>query len=290
MNIFLSSLIVLLLSSPLLRADEKKPRLVTIGGTNSEIVCALDLCSAIVASDSSSRYPAELGSLPQVGYARAISVEGVLAQSPDLIILSDEAGPKTAIQQLRAHAKRLLELSSQPDLTSAKNRILAISQALGREARGRALLAALESELELLERQKKSLAAKPKVLFVYARGSKSLMIAGENTAASFMIELAGGENAAKGFKDFKTLTPEAVMAAAPEVVLVVEGGLRSLGGPEAVWALPGLKHTPAFRAQRLVVMDDLLLLGMGPRLGVAARELLEKMRSPAAPLSATVRN
>ncbi len=277
MNSMLS--ILLMLGSFYAMAGEKKRRLVTIGGTNSEIVCALGLCSEIVATDSSSRYPAELGRLPQIAYSRAIGVEGVLAQNPDLILLSDEAGPKTAVAQLRASSKKILELSSQPDLQNAKQRILTISQTLGREAQGLALLAKLEVELEFLAKQKKSLASSPKVLFVYARGTKTLLIAGEDTAASVMIELAGGTNAVKGVKGFKPLTPESVIAAAPEIVLIVEGGMQSLGGSEAVWALPGLKHTPAFDARRLIVMDDLFLLGMGPRLGSAAQELLSKMQS-----------
>ncbi len=293
MNLTLALLV--LCSSLSVAASEKWQRLLTIGGTNSEIVCALGLCSDIVATDSSSRYPAELGQLPQIGYARSIGVEGVLAQNPDLIILSEEAGPKSALAQLRSSSKKILELPSQPTLQSAQDRILKISQTLGRETQGRALLSQMDAALELLEKEKKGLSARPKVLFVYARGSRSLLIAGENTAADFMIGLAGGENAVKGFREFKTLTPEAVIAAAPDTILMASGGLQSLGGPESVWTLPGLKHTPAFATKKLIVMDDLFLLGMGPRLGTAALELLEKLQAEAGrgpqPLKAsTVRN
>lgn len=272
-------LLICLLSAVPALAAETKLRLLTIGGTISEIVCALDRCADIIATDSSSRYPAELGRLPQVGYARSLSAEGVLAQNPDLIILGDEAGPPAALEQLRRSGKKILEISARPDLAAARERILHISQALGQEVQGREMLARLDADLERLNEQRKTLKQRPKVLFVYARGHRSLLIAGNETAASTLIELAGAENAVHGFKGFKTLTPEAVVAAEPEVILMVEGGVASLGGPEALWSLPGLAMTPAYAKRRLIRMDDLLLLGMGPRLGQAALELLQKWPS-----------
>jgi iron complex transport system substrate-binding protein len=99
------------------------------------------------------------------------------------------------------------------------------------------------------------------------------MVAGNDTNAKAMIEYAGGVNALTGFSGFKPLTPEAVIAAAPDVVLGTEQGLKAAGGPEGLLKLPGLADTPAGRSQRVVALEAMLLLGFGPRLPLAVRQL-----------------
>jgi iron complex transport system substrate-binding protein len=111
------------------------------------------------------------------------------------------------------------------------------------------------------------------VLFIYARGGGTLMVGGTGTPAAAMIRLAAGENAVSAFDGFKPLTAEAVTTAAPDVILVPSRGLATLGGVDGLVAQPGIALTPAGKARRVVAMDDLLLLGFGPRLGSAVREL-----------------
>jgi iron complex transport system substrate-binding protein len=115
------------------------------------------------------------------------------------------------------------------------------------------------------------------VLFVYARGAGTVAVAGRATAADEMIRLAGGRNAIDEFDGFKPLTAEAAVTAAPDVVLMLARGIDSLGGADSVWAQPGLAQTPAARGRRLVVMDDLYLLGFGPRTGAAVSDLARQL-------------
>ena len=84
------------------------------------------------------------------------------------------------------------------------------------------------------------------------------------------------------FEGFRPLGAEGLIAAAPEVVLMTKKGLESLGGEEAVWAVEGLALTPAGQHGRLVVIDDLPLLGFGPRMGTALQELAEGLASEGA--------
>lgn len=107
------------------------------------------------------------------------------------------------------------------------------------------------------------------------------MAAGQDTAADAMIGLIGGTNAARGFTGYRPLSPESAVAAAPELVLVTRSGLASLGGEDALWALPGLSLTPAGRERRLLVEDDLALLGFGPRSGRTAAALARALRGVA---------
>jgi len=163
-------------------------------------------------------------------------------------------------------------------VAAARSRIQELGVILKRPAEAERLLQDLDTDLATLKDHKQRIKAPQKILFLYARGSKVLQVAGEGTAAATMIELAGGINAFSQFKDYKTLTPEAVVASAPDVILITRDGLASVGGREGVWNVPGLNKTPAFRTKRLVVMDDLFLLGMGPRLGKAALTLMNEIK------------
>jgi iron complex transport system substrate-binding protein len=119
----------------------------------------------------------------------------------------------------------------------------------------------------------------PKVLFIYARGKGSLMVAGKNTAASVMIELAGGQNAVQSFEGFRALSAEGLMEAQPEVLLLFDSGLQSLGGVEGLLQIPGLAQTPAGQQGHIIGMDGLYLLGFTPRAARAAADLSGRLQA-----------
>jgi iron complex transport system substrate-binding protein len=96
-----------------------------------------------------------------------------------------------------------------------------------------------------------------------------------------MITLAGARNAYDSFEGFTPLSAEAMVAAAPEANVVLARGLDAVGGLDGVLTLPGVAGTPAGRVRRVVVMDDLLLLGFGPRLGEAIDELSRRLAGAA---------
>ncbi len=53
-----------------------------------------------------------------------------------------------------------------------------------------------------------------------------------------MVILAGGVNAVTTYEGYKPLTPEAVIAAAPDVLLLPARGLDNVGGIDALGSLP----------------------------------------------------
>jgi iron complex transport system substrate-binding protein len=275
-----SWLLPLLMFTSKVAADTPQ-RLITLGGHVSETVCALGACDSIVATDSSSLYPPRLKQVPQVGYARSLNAEGLLAQKADLILATDHAGPVSILERVKSAGISLEKVDGGTTVEAAKSRITALGEILKKKPEAERLLHELETDLATLKDQRQKITAPQKILFIYARGSKVLQVAGQNTAAATMIELAGGINAFSQFKDYKSLTPESVVAAAPDVILLTRDGLSSVGGAGAVWKLPGLNKTPAYQKKRLVVMDDLFLLGMGPRLGKAALTLMNEIEGRA---------
>jgi iron complex transport system substrate-binding protein len=252
-------------------------RIVTVGGAVTEIAFALGKGDQIVAVDTSSVFPPEATRLPQVGYQRSLSAESVLAHSPDIVIASAEAGPPAALEQLRTAGVTVALVPVASTIDEAARRIEAVGAAL-RASAAAALAARVRRDATQARELCCAAAARaPRAIVVYARGGGTVMVAGSDTPGAAMLELAGARNAATGFTGYKALSPEVLVAAAPEVIVLPSRGLTSLGGEAGLLALPGVGDTPAGRDRRIVALDDLLLLGFGPRLPSAIAELSQRL-------------
>ncbi|HMP76250.1 MAG TPA: ABC transporter substrate-binding protein [Kiritimatiellia bacterium] len=246
-------------------------RVVCLGGAVTECVFALGAGDEVVAVDDSSGFPAEAAALPRVGYYRMVSAEGVLSVKPDLVLASAEAGPPPALAQIERAGVRVVRIPGAATVSGCVERVRAVGVALEQTEAAEAMATSIVSELADFPPPPGGVPAR--VLFVFARGAGTFNVAGTDTAADEIIRLAGGVNAVGGYSGYRPLTAEAVVESAPDVVLVTSSGLAGLGGEAALWAVPGMKATPAAKQGRAVAMDDLLLLGFGPRLPEAAKTL-----------------
>jgi iron complex transport system substrate-binding protein len=149
---------------------------------------------------------------------------------------------------------------------------------LNRVSQGEQLVARLNADLAEARRAVQDIRNKPRILFLLHIGSGADMSGGRDTVADAMIQLAGGVNVMRhAFTGYKPITPEAVVAAAPEIVLMTKRNLVSLGGKQKVIDRIGLANTPAGREGRVVAMDGLFLLGFGPRTGQAVAQLADQL-------------
>ena len=270
-------------AGPPTATDLRQPqRVISVGGAVTEIVVALGAGEQLVAVDSSSGYPpAIVAALPKIGYQRSLTAEGILALTPDLVVVSDEAGPPTTLVQLRKAGVRVVVVGGAITPAQTLARIHMIGKALVRPSD--ALVSRVDAEI--VAAQTTIAAARnnavpavgasqgPSFVLIYARGAGTLMVSGTGTSGAAMLELAGGRNAITDFTGFKTLSAEALIAAAPDVIVVPSRGLASVGGNAGILAIPGVQQTPAGQHQRIIAFDDLLLLGFGPRLGPAMQAL-----------------
>ncbi|MGH2523166.1 MAG: heme/hemin ABC transporter substrate-binding protein, partial [Anaerolineales bacterium] len=198
---------------------------------------------------------------------------------PDLVLASGDAGPESVLKQIQGAGVAVTVLDNGHSFESLRANMRIIGATLDPGAGAEALGG---SRLE--EDWAKTLAAvrayrtQPRVAFILAHAGTGMLVAGEGTAANAMIRLAGAANALTGFGGYKPLTAEAIIGAQPEVLLITEQGLAAVGGPETLWQAPGLGLTPAAAARKLVAMEALYLLGFGPRLPQAVRELAERLR------------
>ena len=248
-------------------------RIITIGGSVTEIVFALGAGESVVARDTSSLYPPAVNDLESVGYVRQLSAEPVLALDPTLIITIEDAGPPEAVEQLRAAGVTFLVVPDADTVEGVIAKVALIAQALGREAEGERIIAQIEADYAAAQALQAEMTSRPRVMFIYARGAGAMSVAGTNTSAATMIELAGGENAVTDYEGYRPMTAEAVVASAPDIILLMTRGLESVGGVDGLLEQPGIAQTPAGQNRRIVAMDDLYLLGFSTRIGTAILDL-----------------
>lgn len=255
------------------QAGSPAQRIVSVGGTLTEIAFALGAGDRVVGADTTSSWPPEVEQVQKVGYMRRLSAEGVLSLNPDLVMLDDDAGPATAIDQLRAAGVRLAIAPEGTGLDSVVPKIRFVGETLGQAAEAEALAARFEEQMDALQSQLAAIDDRPSVLLLISVGRGAPLAAGSDTAAEAIIDLARGRNAIVGLTGYKPLSAEAAVAAAPEVLLLPQHVAESAGGADAVLQRPDLAITPAGRSGRVVVMDSLKLLGFGLRTPEAVAEL-----------------
>ncbi|MEM7023110.1 MAG: ABC transporter substrate-binding protein [Pseudomonadota bacterium] len=257
-------------------------RIVAAGGSVTEVIYALKAEDRLVAVDTTSQYPPDAESLPDVGYFRRLSAEPILALRPDLVLAVEAAGPPAALDQLRSAGVEVVTIKDEPTPEGVASKIRQIAAALQLAAEGDALAGEVASAFEQLRQHLDRGSEPPKVLFLMTAGRGAPLSAGRNTAADAIIRLAGGENAVASFEGYKPLSPEAAIAAQPDVILCMDHTVEAMGGQEVILSIPELALTPAGRAGRLVSMEGLLLLGFGPRTPAAAQALARELGTLAA--------
>lgn len=259
-------------------------RVATLGGVFTETAYALGAQDQVAAVDASSFYPPEaLAEKPNFGYYRFLSAEPVLAQAPSLIIGNEETGPPEVVAQLRDAGVPILLLPDNNDVQAARDLITTLGTIFGKEDGAAELIATLDADVTAAEELVTQATSRPRVLFILQPPEAPTLVAGGDTAAGSMISLAGGENIYPGFGSYIPMTPEGIVEIAPDIILTTDASLERFGGREAFLAAPGIAQTRSAQAGRVVSMEDLYLLGFGPRTGKAIADLARLLHPELAP-------
>lgn len=250
-------------------------RLVSIGGAVTEIIYALGEEERIVARDSTSIYPEAATTLPDVGYMRQLSPEGVIATNPTAIIAVEGSGPPEALNVLK---DANIPFQTVPE-TYSRDGILAKIRTIGE------FLAVPEKATALADQVKADLdaaiadaAARPesqrkRVLFILSTQGGKILASGTGTGGDAVIGLAGAVNATGNFTGYKPLTDEAIIEAKPDVILMMDRRDSHAASDSELFSHPALSLTPASKSKAVIRMDGLHLLGFGPRTASMVREL-----------------
>ncbi|GAB2659517.1 ABC transporter substrate-binding protein [Gordonia jinhuaensis] len=246
-------------------------------GTYGTTVFALGLGSHLVGRDIATKFPAAQSIPNLVADGTSVNIESVIAVHPT-VVLTDASLPSVygARQQLERSGIPVVVGDPARTVASSSSEIEFVADALGVPEAGQALAARTQSELA----QARSLSEghtddhnRPRVAFIYARGTGLLILGGPGSGADSLIEAIGAEDAgtAAGLHDaFTSLTSEGLIAAKPDALLMMTDGLKSVGGVDGLEKIPGVVQTPAGAHHRVIDADDGQLLSFGPRTGEVA--------------------
>jgi iron complex transport system substrate-binding protein len=251
-------------------ADTSK--VVAIGGSITEIVYALGEQSHLAARDSTSRYPEAALKLPDVGYMRQLSPEGVLSVNPSAILALHGSGPKEAVEVLKKSSVPFIEVPEHYTHDGILEKIRIVGRALGVDAKADRLAAEVDAGLKAAEKQTASITERKRILFVLSTQGGKILAAGTDTAADGIVRLAGGVNAVEGFAGYKQMSDEAIVTARPDVILLMNNAGPAVSDDE-LFSNPSIASTPAGVARKVIRMDGGYLLGFGPRTAGAIHDL-----------------
>lgn len=250
-------------------------RIVAAGGVVTEVLYALGLQDRIVGVDTTSLFPAQaLRDKANIGYVRALSAEGILSLKPSMVIAVDGAGPPDALSLLKEAGLRLERVSDDTSPDGVVAKIEAIGALAGAAEPARRLARQTKAGFDEVAALRATLPAKRRVLFVLSLQNGRTLVGGRNSTADAIITQAGAVNVADMIEGYKPMSDEAVMAAAPDVILMMRNGRDHQTSTEQLFAMPAFSQTPAAARKGHVVMDGLYLLGFGPRTPAAARDLM----------------
>lgn len=248
-------------------------KFISIGGALTEIVYALGAEKQLIARDTTSNYPIDAQKLPDVGYMRNLSPEGILSLGPEAILLDQSSGPASTIEILENAAVPMVEVSEHFTHEGIREKILKIGHVLHKEPEAQALIKKVDDEFAENDALLRKFTKPKRILFALTVQNGRIMAAGKNTAADGIIKLSGATNAVDGYNGYKLLTDEAIIKAAPDLILMM-GHAGISATPDDIYQIPAIQTTPAYHNKAVKQMDGLYILGFGPRTPLAVREVI----------------
>ena len=269
---------------------------IDISGTIASTVFALGLGDHVVGRDSSTQFVGteDLPVVTKSGHT--LNAEAILELAPTVILTDTTIGPKEVRQQLRDAGIAVVVISSDRRLDTTDELVTEIATALGVPSRGATLIERLDADLEASLAEIAAVVPadvedRARMLFLYVRGSANVYyIFGEDSGADSLIDAVGGVDVAGeiGWEGMKPMTAEALVAAQPDVLVMMTDGLDSVGGIDGlIERIPAIAETPAGANRRVIDMADSEILSFGPRsaevIGAIARALYAPETAAAEP-------
>ena len=242
-------------------------RIVALANGAAELIAAMGYQENLVGRDIASS-TTELTDVPIVTSGHQVIPETIIALQPTLVIIDDATGPSSAIAKLRAAGIRIVNVSQSWNLGELVSKIEQIGAALGAPQSAARLNNLLTESISGTLVEASATSKKLKIAFLYLRGTSSIyLVGGKGSGADYLIEATGAVDvgAEKLSKPFTPLTAETMAQLNPDLILVMIGGLESVGGVSGLVELPGIAQTPAGKNLQVVAVDDSLLLSFGPR-------------------------
>jgi iron complex transport system substrate-binding protein len=226
-------------------------------------------------------HPDEAVLLPKVGIGRFLSAEAVLALDPTLVIGDTQTGPQSAIDQIRAAGVPVVILDTSTTFASMYAKIDDLGVILDARTNAQDLSDRIQAEIAAAGASEPPSGESPSVAYVYTRGPDVMLLFGSNMVTNPVIQAAGAWDAGAraGIDGSIPVTPEALIAAAPDIIVVPTEGLETLGGIDGLLAIPGIAQTPAGSNCYILAYPEGDFLTLGPRIATTVAALTKDLET-----------
>ena len=238
-------------------------KVVTVDGSITEIAVALGAANRLVGVDTTSTWIDQVSSLPDVGYMRMLSVEGLLSLTPDTIIVTSDAGPGNVLDQVKQAGVDVEIIDNEYTLQGVLNKVDAVAGQLDLASKGQVLKQNIKADFDKINTRIGQYPQAYNTLFIMDNGERGFMVSGTGTRADGVMNMAGLSNAFSDLHGYKPLTPEAALMANPDVILI----FHSQAPLEQIKQNPVINLTDAVQHDRVFNVDQLNLLNFGSSIG-----------------------
>lgn len=245
-------------------------RIVAAAAGAAEILQDLSLGSAIVGVDERNRLGARW---PVITNGHALNLELVTSLNPTHLVVDELIGPKESLARLQDKGVKVIRLKVAESIADIFLKYRELGKAFAITEAAEEAAGKLRLEFEKFARGKTSF----KIAFLYLRGTNSIyLIGGKGSGADSLIEAVGSIDVGANLLDrpFVPLSAEVMAQLNPEVIILMESGLKSVGGLTGLRNLPGLAATSAVRTGQIISVPDSDLLNFGP----STLRVLEKLQ------------
>jgi iron complex transport system substrate-binding protein len=248
-------------------AASDSARIISLHPIVTEVVFALGADEKLVARDQSSTFPEAAEALPEVGYYRLLEAEKILNYNPTKLLTTAETGPPPVLEQVTSAGVEVAKLAPPEDLDAVGGFIRAVGDAINQPDTAGRLAEQVSATIDSVRQMADAMNEQPGVMCLYDRGGlDNLYLLGAGTPTHALITGAGARQAVD-FEGHKSISPETVIAAEPEVLLLPARTLELIGGSDAIASHPILGKTPAAKNGRLVTLPSVLFFVLGAHTG-----------------------
>lgn len=241
--------------------DSNAPRIIAAASGSAEILGEIGLADSVVGVDERNSNASQA---QKITTGHSFNVEQVIALRPTHIIVDSLTDTKEARKQFDNQGITFVSLPLAESIADIFTKYEILGREFGKETQATQASDALQKKFETFKANVQSY----RIAFLYLRGTNAIyLLGGKGSGADSLIETLGSVDigAENSSQPFSPLSAEVMRAINPDVLLLMKGGLESVGGIKGLASLPGLANTIAVKRKHVIVIDDQELLDFGPR-------------------------
>ncbi len=247
-------------------------RIVALAPSFVEVLYALGAGDYVVAVDQNTDYPAQAAAKPKISGFQP-SVEGIAAQSPDLVIITyDPGGLREALEPLSI---KVLNLNAPESVQGTFDQIQLLGRAVGRLVDAGKLVSDMRASINAITAKLAGVQQGPTVFHeidstYYTAGPGSFV-------DDLYVTLKATNIAASTGQAYPQMSAEAIIQGNPQVIVLADEDAGE--SPQTVAARPGWSQIAAVQDHRVYTVNPDIVSRPGPRL-VDALQALARLLYP----------